>query len=281
VLPTFLVVGAMKAGTTSLHRYLRQHPSVFVTHHKEPNFFSFEWERGVAWYEAHFAEAGDSVARGESSTSYTRFPNQPLVPERIASVVPDVRLIYLVRDPFARMRSHYLHWLSFGGERRSADVALVEDRRYLDWSRYGLQIDRYLEQFAPSSLLVLTAEDLAARRDETLGRVLRFIGLDSGWRPPTPLALNRSEDRRIVRPSMRRLRRGQLEKRAGRGVEGFWPRVVERVTTRPIDDSMFDLSDDVRQRLTDELRPDVVRLREFLGPDFDGWGLAGEGQRLA
>ena len=106
-LPTFLVIGAPKAGTTSLHDHLRGHPDVFMPTRKEPDFFFRDaaWREGIASYARLFRRAGSVTAVGETSTSYSRYPHVPDVPERIALVVPDARLIYLVRHPVERMVS--------------------------------------------------------------------------------------------------------------------------------------------------------------------------------
>jgi len=87
MLPSFLLIGAMKSGTTTLYWYLREHPDVFMTSPKEPNFFNDHWHRGVGWYERLLAGAGAA---------------------RTTSVVPDVRLRFMVRDPIAPMRSPLL-----------------------------------------------------------------------------------------------------------------------------------------------------------------------------
>ena len=120
-LPTFLIIGTMKGGTTSLHRYLRQHPDVFMPEQKELNFFLDEyagrpidppeernWSRGLTWYERQFAGAEDERAVGEASANYTRYPTYPGVAERIAKIVPEMKLIYLMRNPIDRVLSHYL-----------------------------------------------------------------------------------------------------------------------------------------------------------------------------
>src|SRR6266568_6603804 len=92
-LPNFFVIGAMKAGTTSLYEYLFAHPNVFLpTETKEPAFFARNWRRGEGWYRSLFAGAGDAVAVGEASTSYTKYPTITTVPDRMASVVPEARL---------------------------------------------------------------------------------------------------------------------------------------------------------------------------------------------
>ena len=135
-LPTFVVIGAMKAGTVSLRHYLDEHPDVFLGRggkFGEPNFFIAEdnWSRGRGWYESLFDDAGRAAAIGECSPSYTMAPAFRGVPERMAQVVPDARLVYVVRDPIARMQSMYMHQVSAGRERRRAEVALLDDR-YLE-----------------------------------------------------------------------------------------------------------------------------------------------------
>ena len=108
MLPNLIVIGAAKCGTTSLHEYLDLHPEVAMSREKELDFFVEEkhWGRGVEWYAAQFE---DAPVRGESSPSYTAYPRYRGVPERIRRVVPDAKLVYLVRDPVERIVSHFVH----------------------------------------------------------------------------------------------------------------------------------------------------------------------------
>ena len=160
-LPTFLIIGTMKGGTTSLHRYLRQHPDVFMPERKELNFFVDDyagppidppeernWSRGLAWYERQFAGAERDRAVGEASANYSRFPTYPGVAEKIAEVIPVARLIYLVRNPIVRVLSHYLPDLSNGREQRPLHLAVRRDDRYLTPSRYATQVERYYRIFS-------------------------------------------------------------------------------------------------------------------------------------
>src|SRR5215471_20286063 len=106
-LPTFVVIGAMKAGTVSLRHYLDEHPSVFLGRggmFGEPNFFIAEhnWPRGRGWYESLFDGAGRAAAIGECSPSYSMTHVYRGVPERMAQVVPEARLVYVVRDTARR-----------------------------------------------------------------------------------------------------------------------------------------------------------------------------------
>ena len=242
-LPTFLVVGAVKAGTTSLFEYLRTHPDVFMPERKELSFFVHEhnWRRGLDWYRAQFADADGAAAVGEASPSYAWWPSFGRVPERIAATVPDVRLVYVVREPFARMRSMYLHAVALGGERRPIERALAEVPDYLDTSRYATQLERHLRYADAGRLLVVTAEDLRARRAETVRRVFAFLGVDDGWTPP-----NLDEE---------------LHTAAERFASGRRPEA--------------EIPAALRARLAGVLAPEVERLARYLAPGFDGWGLRG------
>lgn len=274
-LPNFLVIGSAKSGTTSLAHYLRAHPEVFMPRF-EPHYFTAErnWKLGQAWYENQFKEAGAAAAVGEKSASYSRYPLYQGVPARIATLIPDVRIVYLVRHPLHRMRSEYLHRLLNGKESRSLDEAVQADPSYLDTSRYALQIDRYLEHFPREQLLVLTAEQLRHNRRVTLDRVQEFLGLDRGWQPAElGREYNRTAQKQARRPIPSPLKR-LLDASLHVGVS---PRAVERLSYRSVatkvDQTRIVFSDHVGTGLEDELRDDVRRLRRHLDPEFDGWGI--------
>lgn len=277
MLPTFLIVGAQKTGTTSLWQYLRRHPEAYLCEPKEPDFFLGQeaWAQGRQWYEGLFAAAGEARAVGEASTLYTMFPTYAGVPERIKSVVPDVRLIYVLRHPVDRMISLYGHHLMTGFERRPIAEALLLDTRYADGSRYAMQIEQYLRHFPESQLLLLTSEELGADRGAALARVCRFLDIDDHWQPPDVARVyNTRDDQRVPRDWWRLT--GDILLRTG--TARFVPGVVvrhnrNRLVTRHIRPEERVIDDDVRRRLEDVLRPDVERLRSCMGPDFDGWGL--------
>jgi len=108
MLPNFIIIGAQKCGTTSLHHYLDQHDEIVMSKVKELNFFNEElnWSKGLKWYEAHFQ--GEGKMRGEASPHYTNYPMSPGVAKRMKEIVPDAKIIYLVRDPVERLISAYL-----------------------------------------------------------------------------------------------------------------------------------------------------------------------------
>jgi len=275
MLPNFLVIGAMKAGTTSLHRYLREHPQVFMPEEKELHFFVAEkrWGRGRSWYEAQFAGAGDAIAVGEASPTYTMYPEFTGVPDRIEPLLPEARLVYAVRHPIERMRSHYLHEVEKGRERAPIGRALLTDPRYLNASRYAMQLEQYLDRFSARQVLVITTEQLRDERGATVRRVLAFLGVDPDRSNGHLLdrEFHRTSDKRVRRP----LVEAALRVPGTRALAGLAPRPVRRLARRRIDAGpVTAIPEAVEARLRAELRGDVGRLRVHLGEGFDGWGIA-------
>lgn len=191
--PNLLIIGAHKAGTTSLHNYLSLHPDIQMSSHKELSYFAgptdgvtlvSRWSLGEDWYRSNFP--GREAVHGESSTSYTSFPLVAGVPERIHRAIPDVKLIYAVRDPIDRFVSHYLHVCGLGRERRGLDEILTSPRlaesAYMLRSRYWYQLSQYLDWFPAERIHVVALEDLRDRRTETLAGVFRFLEVEEDFR---------------------------------------------------------------------------------------------------
>jgi hypothetical protein len=274
-LPTFLVIGAMKAGTTSLYEYLRAHPSVFMPREKEPEFFSEpeRWSRGLDWYSSLFAPGTHHPVRGEASTGYTRHPRFPETPARIASTLPDVKLLYLVRDPIGRMLSHYRHSVLLGREHRGVDDALRGGGGYLDTSRYALQLRRYLDHFPASQILVVFSEDLRSARLSTLRRIVAFVGADPSLIGPHPTVEHHVSERRLLvptpvrrmaeRPAMREMRR-RFPGISGH-IRGWFARRHTQLNDEP--------SASTRTLLREWLADDLDDLHRLVGPLPAAWTL--------
>jgi hypothetical protein len=104
-LPDFVIIGAMKSATTTLHEQLAAQAGIFMSEPKEPNFFSDEenWAKGMGWYRGLFEGAGDALLTGESSTHYTKLPDYPSALPRIRERLPDAKFIYVMRHPMQRL----------------------------------------------------------------------------------------------------------------------------------------------------------------------------------
>jgi hypothetical protein len=218
-LPTLLVIGAMKCGTTALHRYLDAHPDISMASDKEVNFFvgpetppspdpctwwrTGQWHRGLDWYASLFDP--HKPVRGESSPAYTS-PDQVEAVDRIASTLPDARLVYLVRDPVSRAASQHAHHRRDGAERRPLAEALLDPgSQYVARSRYHERLAPYLARFPREQIHVVVQERLLDRRRAELVRVFEHVGADPRW---WSSALDRqwhvADERPAVPPDLRR-----------------------------------------------------------------------------
>jgi Sulfotransferase domain len=206
--PTFLVIGAQKSGTTSLRRYLVEHPAVLCAEPKEIHYFDIEHARGPAWYLAQYPwktearavrrSVGVSPAVGEATPEYLF---HPCVPERVHAFDPSLRLVVVLRDPVERAYSHYQMRVRRWGESRSFEEVLAvgeaempaalararEDPAY-DWidgfqhsyverGKYAEQLERWFGFFPREQFLVLTSTELSDDPATTTSRVTTFLGV--------------------------------------------------------------------------------------------------------
>ncbi len=255
VLPDFLIIGAMRGGTSSLYHYLVQHPCIAHAQTKEVHYFDSHYQKGPLWYRAHFDTVGSKWllrARGRSfvtgeATAYYLF--HPQVPTRVFRLMPRVKLIALLRNPVDRAYSHYQRAVRRGREKLSFDEAirieaerlkdetqrLMSDESYqslvhrqLSYLARGIYVDqlkRWLDLFPRERLLIIKSEDFFADVGRTLDEAQRFIGVPS-WN---------IEDRQVYKQA-----------------------------------SYSKLEPATRQRLVEYFAPHNRRLKEFLGQDF-GW----------
>ena len=263
-LPTFVIIGAQKCGTTSLHAYLDKHPETSMSQPKELNFFieRRNWGKGLDWYRSHFDPAKD--VRGESSPNYTAAPNFPGVPEKMASVIPDAKLIFMVRDPIDRIRSEWIHNYAKRNTDWSIGEAIRRRKVYVNRSKYNMQLQLYLEHFPRERILIIDQIDLLKQRRETLQRVFRFLGIDTEFWDDS------FEQKRLSSSSRRRTTKlGYLlgEGRNGRRLPGWLRRwsFIRREFEQP------PLPADVEAELKEQLADDAAAFRLATGMDFPHW----------
>lgn len=281
-LPNFFVIGALKAGTTSLHFYLEQVPGIHMSHVKETNFFldpipglAFKRVASLRQYERLFRS--DAPVRGESSPAYTLYPLLRGVPERIAALVPDAKFIYVVRNPADRIISHYIHDVATKGVRRSLadnarDLSDAENH-YIIPCLYSMQLQRYLKVFDASQILVIDHEDLLHDRPTTLSEVFGFLNVDARFYTPA------FDTERLKRGDLRRVppRLGTIRDRVGTSPLRFVPSGIRRPLRQVVERALWPaveppvLTDAQRRDIRHVCAPDVARLREFTGKAFSTW----------
>jgi hypothetical protein len=190
-LPDFLIIGGARCGTISLIHYLSDHPAVAALPSYQTHYFDRHFDRGPNWYRSWFPLKGGNRA-GESTPTYLM---DPTVPEPVVGLLPDVKLIALLRDPVERAASHFSLRRGKGAEPEATLAAALDDenRRLLDISRnpgvvgmldcyfengsYVKGLRKWLEHFDRSSFLILKSEDLFSNPEPAYDQVLSFLGL--------------------------------------------------------------------------------------------------------
>ena len=265
----FFIIGAMKAGTTSLYKYLADHPDVYASPRKEPRVFrdAGDPEKQRSEFLALFEGRGAERWCFEASTAYTKYPRSPGVPERLRAIVPEARLVYLVRNPIERAWSHYLHNLAHGRESRSFLRAMADRPQYLDISRYHLQLQQYYAVFPKDRILVQVFEEMTADPAETVRQICTFLDIDDSYRPATAGKAYNSSGDKVAAPA-------PLRMLASLGVEDKVPWQVRhwlRGHGAPLPAKKEGLTPEVRRELTATLRPDVESLFGALGRRIPAW----------
>jgi hypothetical protein len=242
-LPTFITIGTMKGGTSALHNYLNQHPEIGMSKPKETDFFCRDDHGGhdLDWYHERFPSTGGQI--GESSPNYTKRHLFDGVVERIHEALPDLRLIFVARDPIDRAVSHFLHNVDKGRVGVDDFSAYFDDLENpaLLTSRYAYQLEPYVETFGLDHILVLASEDLRNDRAATLRRVFEYLGVDPDFTSP----------------------RFDIDRHVTAAKFGGSDAPTDALT----------LSESQHQRVADSLRPDIDRFRAMVGHDFAHWSV--------
>jgi len=269
-LPDFVIIGAMKCGTSTLHEQLAARSRIFMSEPKEPNFFSDDpiFERGLGCYASLFAPAEAGSICGESSTHYTKRPDHPHTVERLGAALPAARFVYVTRDPLERIVSQFIHEWTQNEVRGPIDRMVREVPRFVAYSSYALQIEPYLRAFGPRRILLVVMEQLLARPDAEFARILRFLGDPSlepvVWR----------QDLRPRNVSQERVRKAglYLRLRAWTGALGLRDRLPESLKARAR--TLWQmrerptLSEGTRSWARERLDTDLARLGDWMGREL-------------
>lgn len=294
-MPNFLILGAAKTGTTSIYRYLRQHPQIYMSPAKEPRFFIFEGETldfngpgdkeeiaktSLESYQQLFSKVKDEIAIGEATTMYLWSAKAA---QKIKHYIPDAKLIVFVRDPVNRAYSNYLHLVQAGREPLSnfAEAIQQEPQRmqnkwwpfwyYKDQGFYYTQLKRYLDLFARDRLKVYLYEDLKSEPLALIQNIFRFLAVDDRFIPDL------SEKVRISRPIPKNKTLDLLFSQPNPLKSFFKPfipkNIRQQVTNNIKQKNLIEpkVSPEIRQQLINEYRDDILKLQDLIGRDLSHW----------
>lgn len=190
-LPDFLGIGTQKGGTTTLHKLLQRHPEIYLPNCKEIHYFDQHYTSSTSsWYSSYFKEAKEEQKAGEITPIYMYLPE---IPERIYKLLPNIKILILLRDPVERTLSHIFHAKKRGFENLTPQQAIekeesrlktrkmynLQKHSYVSRSMYAEQLDRYEKIFKEEQMLVLKSEQLFEETKETLRRITSFLNVKS------------------------------------------------------------------------------------------------------
>ena len=295
-MPNFLIVGAAKAGTTSLHAYLKQHPQIYMSPVKETNFFAFEGEKldflgginpsylagfktNLEDYRSQFRRVKNEIAIGEACPSYLYLPKAV---ERIKHYIPDVKIIVILRDPVARAYSHFLHHLR---DRLTADPDFYRaikaepqrmaknwwwDYHYIQVGLYYKQLTRYFDNFNREQIKVYLYEDLKTDSRSLLRDLFKFLDVDSQFKPDrsikynaTGIPQNKTLDSLIYKSNPIKTVYHLLPKRLREPI-------TAEISKRNSLQKPF-LPAETRKHLLELYRHDITKLQQLIQRDLSHW----------
>jgi hypothetical protein len=259
-LPNFVVVGAMRSGSTSLYKYLQPHPQVWMPR-KEIHFFDRRWDHGLDWYRARFDGWSGEPAVGEATPTYL---SDPAAVDRMAATIPEARPVAILRDPVDRAYSHYwMERIRQREDRSFEDAVADDDAGYLARGRYLPQLMRLAGAFPRDRIHVVLFDDLRDDPGAAYTAVCRFLDVDPAFRPPR---LGERVNRFVSFRSMRvRDARRRLPKAFRIG------RIVGRLNA--VEGEYPPMAPATEARLRREMAADNAALAEWLGRDLSAWGV--------
>lgn len=265
----FIIIGAQKCGTTTLYDILASHPGLVGSRPKEPHFFqSAAWRERVDQYHALF-EQQPGVRYFEASTSYTFYPlRRQGVWNDLFEYNPELKFIYLVRNPVERVISNYLHDYERSSRAMDIDEEVPRNRGYIETSRYYTQVMPFIRRFGRDRVLLIDFDDFIQRRAEVLDDISAFLGIDSeGFRDFEAVHSNAAGSEQVIQ---RRYFQPPLHlKVVRRYLPWLWRRITDNsdrlLTERPVP------SAETVELIGNMLELEIAGIEELLGKDLSAW----------
>jgi Sulfotransferase domain len=273
-LPNFLVIGVAKAGTSSLHGYLRQHPDIFMPRMKDPGFFAFNNQadphrfkvRSREAYEALFVDLRGETAIGEVSDTYF---DSRVAPANIAAAIPDARIIVSLREPASRAFSLYHMMLRNRGVNEGLSFIEALERGQGLRQGYHESLAAWFDHFDRSRIRVLLFDDLTRNTLSTVRSLFDFLGVGPDFTPevkvlnPGGVPKSKWMHRIMSHPRLRAWARDALPE--------SWVYAAKDLRSRNLDKSKMTMSEEERARASAYFRDDILKTQDLVGVDLSRW----------
>ena len=282
-LPNFLIIGAHKAGTSSLYHYLREHPEIYMPTLKEARFFAYDennpdHQRKVPKtypittmqeYEALFHEVKNEKAIGEASPEYL---NNARSAERIRECLPNAKLIASLRNPIDRTYSEFIMRYRSGNENRSISEAVSSNERWVRTGFYFEKLKRYMDEYDNSQIEVVLFEDLVADPLKIVQRLFTFLEVDNTYKPDISKQYNPGgiPKNKILNFFFNIIKNPSIKRSINLLVPESLTSIGRNLRQRNLEKPP-PLSSEVREQMLAVFRDDILRLQELIQRDLSSW----------
>jgi hypothetical protein len=272
-LPNLLIIGAMKAGTTSLHHYLNLHPDIFMSSPKEIHYFIEEnyQKHDINWYKSFFKSQKKIV--GTAPQNYTKRHNNAYmgIPERIYAHIPEVKMIYILRDPIERYKSHILE--NYYGGPWHRNYFEEEEENHLKTSLYHYQLEAYLQYFHLDQIFITTLEELKKDKLKVLNQIFSFLEVSTLDDEEQFNFISNTRTQKILPHVFKR-------RLLYRGIKKVWPFLAEEMNKSELLKRYFFQQEKVLKKAEEQLESviplfieDTKKLRALTGKEFELWSV--------
>jgi hypothetical protein len=263
--PTFIVAGGVRCATGWIRECLSEHPEIYMQK-KETHFFDQNYDKGQKWYSEFFKFPVEATIIGEKTASYLHYEN---VARNIKEILPNVKLIFCLRDPIERMYSHYSMSASY--DKKIEEIGFLnsveKDSKYLEWGRYSKQLYSFFSQFPRKNILIKIYEDREIDPYDFMSTIYEFVGADRTFKAPSTTLRTKLGQMEHDNQVWGIIAKGLLHPRAPKILRSFYTKI------RPSDQRS--ISDEIFKRFSHYYGDDILHLEKLLERDLNIWRTKG------
>lgn len=271
MLPNLLIIGAMKCGTTSFRKYLSAHPEIYLPQSAEINYFAHDYKKDIKLYESHFRSHLKIIA--DNSPAYSMTHRYKGIAEKVHSILPESKIVYIVRKPVDRIFSHYMHRILTGvreGDSSSLSFSNLDNNHFVLTSKYFMHIEEYLKYFSDDKILLVKAEDLRDNKKKVLEEVFGFLDIDSSfWHKDYNITHHQTSMKGKKTFVGRFIYKLGISKRIKpyipKNVETFYRSISERPYHKPY------FPAELKENIITFLEDDITKLEFYTGWNLKNW----------
>ena len=270
-LPEFLIIGAMKCGTTTLYRDLMAQSRIYFPIDKEPGILYMPYKEDkevIGAYKDIYKHKNRGQLAGDASTIYTKLPDYKGIPHRARRLLGrDLKLIYIIRDPIKRIISHHHHDYQLGKAGDDINIEVYREKKYISYSSYYKQLRAWLEYFDKKNIYIMVFEEYIEDREKHLKKIIEFLGLEyEGGLIDNQKAYNSSKGKMVASGIVKYAISSKIYRKVIRpNIKESLRDRIKPMLMRKSRDDLKSLTRDTEEYLMDVLQPEIEEIRKYLG----------------